>query len=82
MRALYPSEELLYLLSGGAEGHRNDCFAVTLQGAGAAGHSPDPEDSLGLVDDVYDPLCLHCLGLQSLLQRGDNLGIVDIEGQG
>lgn len=54
----------LSLLSRGAEGHRNDCLAVTLQGAGAAGHRADPEDSLWLVNDVENLLCLHHLQLQ------------------
>ena len=70
------------LLACGAEGHRNDSFAVTLQWAGAPRHSPDPEDSLGLVDDIDDFLCLHRLGLQRLPQGGHNLSIVDIERQG
>ena len=71
----------LSLLSCGAEGHGNDRLTVTLQGAGAAGHSSNPEDSLWLVNDVQDLLCLHRLGLQRPPQRGDDLGIMDIESQ-
>lgn len=72
---------LLSLLSRGAEGHGNDRLTVTLQGAGAAGHSANPEDSLWLVNDVQDLLCLHRLGLQRPPQRGDDLRIVHIESQ-
>lgn len=72
---------LLSLLSRGAEGHGNDRLTVTLQGAGAAGHSANPEDSLWLVNDVQHLLCLHRLGLQRPPQRGDDLRIMHIESQ-
>lgn len=69
------------VLSRGAEGHGDDGLGVPLQGAGAAGHCPHPENCLRLVDDVQDLLRLHALPRQGLLQRRHDLDIMDEEGQ-
>lgn len=69
------------LLSRRAEGHGDDGFRVPLQGAGAARHRSHPEHGLGLVDDVEDSLRLHHLPRQRLLQRRDDFGILDVEGE-
>lgn len=76
-----PTHSRSLVLSRGAEGNGDDGLGVSLQGAGAARHRPHPEHGLWLVDDVENLLCLHCLPCQGLLQRNDNLGIVEEEGQ-
>lgn len=69
-------------LAGGAEGSGDDGFRVSLQGAGAAGHGPDPEHSLRLVDHWENLLRLHPQSLYTRAQAGHHLSLAaDEEGQ-
>lgn len=75
-------EMLSNSLAGGAEGSGDDGFRVSLQGAGAAGHGPDPEHSLRLVDHWENLLRLHPKSLNTRAQAGHHLSLAaDEEGQ-
>lgn len=69
-------------LAGGAEGSGDDGLRVSLQGAGAAGHGPDPEHSLRLVDHWENLLRLNPQSLYTRAQAGHHLSLAaDEEGQ-
>lgn len=68
-------EKLSHSLAGGAEGSGDDGFRVSLQGAGAAGHGPDPEHSLRLVHHWENLLRLHPQSLDTGAQTGHHLGL-------